>query len=31
MKKMLRVALLLVLVLAIAAGVGYWKVRQLAH
>ncbi|EKM6456924.1 cell division protein YceG [Cronobacter dublinensis] len=31
MKKMLRVALLLVLVLAVAAGVGYWKVRQLAH
>lgn len=30
MKKMLRVVLLLLLVLVIAAGVGIWKVRQLA-
>ncbi len=30
MKKMLRVVLLLLLVLAIAAGAGIWKVRQLA-
>lgn len=31
MKKMLRFIVLLVVALAIAAGVGLWKVRQLAH
>ena len=30
MKKMLRFVLLIIIVLAIAAGAGYWKVRQLA-
>ncbi|WP_258961418.1 hypothetical protein, partial [Klebsiella pneumoniae] len=30
MKKMLRFILLLVVVLGIAAGIGMWKVRQLA-
>ncbi len=30
MKKMLRFVLLIIIALAIAAGVGYWKVRQLA-
>lgn len=31
MKKLLRVVLLLLVILGIAAGVGYWKVRQLAQ
>ena len=30
MKKMLRVVLLLLVILGIAAGIGVWKVRQLA-